>query len=466
MKAHLNFQTLIYLLLVLFVFNSCKKDNEEPVDSNTDGYEGYTLEWSDEFNSQLNFDNWVYEIGDGTAYGLPPGWGNAERQNYTDISNNSLIRGDGEGNSVLAITAQKEPGDNRFSSAKLTTQGLRGFRFGRVEARIKVPEGKGFWPAFWMLGENITQVDWPGCGEIDIMEVIGDRTNIVNGTVHFTNSENKPDSNGDGFDAGVNLAADYHIYRMDWTPELITFSLDGNEYHQVPIEDDMKEFLRSFYLILNLAVGGNWPGDPDETTVFPSSMFVDWVRVYSKDGGANPAEPPLDLEEESLGMISTSLPPFGFNESLGQFSNMIVKSFGDGGEPDVFTSDIVVDGDSSLLFKYPGGTWGGAFFELKPTVDANQFVNGNLKFSLNAPIELHDIEIKLESVATAFSLFLKDYQGVDVGNGFKEYTIPVADFEGLDMSDLKIPFALWNAMDENEQFIPVDVLLDNVYFEE
>ncbi len=443
---------------------ACKTDDDKV--SMEPGYDGYTLEWSDEFNTNISSSNWTFETGDGTDYGLPPGWGNAERQLYTNSGNNINIQADEEGNSVLVITARKEPGNHRYSSAKVTTQNLQSFRFGRIEARIKVPEGKGLWPAFWLLGDNISEIDWPGCGEIDIMEVIGHEPGKLHSTVHYANSENKAGSNGAGFEAPESLSNDYHEYRLDWTPTAMVFSLDGMEVHEVLIANDMKEFLRSFYIIFNVAVGGNWPGDPDETTTFPQQMLIDWVRVYSKDDLEIPAAPPLNIEEETIGLVSVGLPPHAFNDALDQFTGLTLKSFGDGGEPSFIASGTAIDGDSSILFRYPGDSWGGAFFILEPTVDMTQYASGNLRFSIHKPAELADIEIKLESVATAVSLFLKDYSGTDVGDGFLEYTIPMSDFEGLDLTDLKIPFALWNPVDANGDYIAVDVLLDNVYFEQ
>ena len=450
--------------LILLTFIACNPDDEMPMEP---GYEGYTLVWADEFDSNIDPDNWVFETGDGTDYGLPPGWGNGERQLYTTSVNNVAVLPDGEGNSALAIIARKEPGNNNFSSAKLTTNGLHSVRFGRVEARIKIPDGQGMWPAFWLLGENhLTEIDWPGCGEIDIMEVIGHMPDILHTTVHYANSENKLESDGQGYDASENLGDDYHEYRLDWTPESMTFSLDGVEVYEVPIEDDMKEFLRPHYIILNLAVGGYWPGDPDDTTVFPKTMYVDWVRVYSQDDLNPPAAPILDIDEETIGQISTSLADHAFNSTLNPFSGAVLKSYGDGGEPQFSASDIAIEGDSSVLLSYPGNSWGGAFFVLDPTVDASQLATANLKFSLNAPADMTDIEVKLESVATNASLFLTNYTGVDVGNGFMEYTIPMTDFEGLDLTDLKIPFALWNPKDGNDDYLVCDVILDNIYFEE
>ncbi len=441
-------------------FIACNKEN--PDNEN----EGYTLIWSDEFDTEINPLHWNFEIGDGTDYGLPPGWGNSERQLYTSSVNNAGIQPDAEGNSVLVITAREEPGELKFSSAKLTTQKLHSVRFGKVEARIKVPKGRGLWPAFWLLGDNIDMLDWPGCGEIDIMEVIGHETNVLHSSVHYTNNLNKLESNTVAHESGLDLSADYHIYGMDWTDTNIHFTLDGNIINTVPIEPDMKEFLRSFYLIFNLAVGGNWPGDPDTSTEFPKTLQVDWIRVYSNDG-LNPAmAPELDIAEESLGTISTSLPPHAFNDDLSQFENILIKSFGDGGEPEVFTSDIAIDGDSSLVFMYPGSSWGGAFFELEPTIDASQYANGHLKFSMIAPPNLASLEIKLESVATAYSVFIEDYTPTELVNSFVEYAIPLADFIDLDLTDLKIPFAAWNPMDNNGDFVPFEIIIDNIYMEE
>jgi len=449
-------------LLIILTFIACKSDD----DATDPDYDGLTLVWSEEFNDNISSEHWNFELGDGTDYGHNPGWGNNERQLYTNSSNNVLIRADEDGNSVLDIIARKEPGDHKYSSAKLTTQNLHSFRFGRIEARIKVPEGKGMWPAFWLLGDNAAILDWPGCGEIDIMEVIGDQPHIYHSTVHFANFENKKGEINNPFEASQNLSNDYHEYRLDWTPEAITFSLDGQEVHQLSIEDDMKEFLRSAFIILNVAVGGNWPGDPDETTVFPQHMLVDWVRAYEIDDLSPPVAPELNIEEETIGSISFGLAAHGMNSTLNQFSDITLKAYGAGGEPTFTSSDITIEGDSSILLMYRGTNWGGAFFVLDPVVDASQYANGNLKFSLNAPTELANMEIKLESVGTNASEFLQNYTGVNVGNGFLEYTIPMSNFEGLSLTDLKIPFALWNPKDENGDYIAVDVILDNIYFEE
>ena len=454
---------LLLPILSLIVLVSCNSGNDD-MDPGDGAPEGFTLIWSDEFDSNISETNWNFETGDGTDFGLPPGWGNNELQLYTTSGNNATVRPDDDGNSVLAITARKN-GDE-FTSAKLTTENLLEVRYGRIEARIKVPEGKGIWPAFWMLGTNRPEVDWPGCGEIDIMEVIGSDPATLHTTVHYTNSENKWRNNGNATKNDQPLSQSYHVYAVDWTDESLTFLFDNKPVYNVVIEEDMKEFLRSFYLILNVAVGGNWPGDPDETTVFPQTMFIDWVRVYQNDALDPEAPPTLNIEEETIGSVSTTISPFALNESMDQFGTPELNSYGDGGEPAFSLSDQVVDGDSSILFSYPGGSWGGAFFVMEPTIDATNYANGNLKFSVVKPEQLFDAEIKLESTATDHSLFLKDYSPVEVDNGFVEYTIPISDFTELDLSDLRIPFSLWNPVNENGEYVEMEVILDNVYFEE
>jgi len=154
---------------ILFSIAACKSDDEDIITPPT-GYEGYTLVWSHEFddNSISNL-NWTYELGDGANYGLPPGLVNEEKQLYTNDAANAFIEKDADEVSALVIAANEEAGGS-FSSAKLITQGLQTFRYGRIEARMKLTTGQGMWPTIWMLGDNITHVHWPGCGEVDIME--------------------------------------------------------------------------------------------------------------------------------------------------------------------------------------------------------------------------------------------------------------------------------------------------------
>jgi beta-glucanase (GH16 family) len=239
--------------------------------------------FSDEFDAPagtpVDTSKWYFDTGDNPS--------NAERQYYTDSTRNAVH--DGNGN--LVITARKEnPADYRcwygrceYTSARLTTAGKFRTTYGRFEARIKIPRGQGIWPAFWLLGDNFGQVGWPDCGEIDIMENIGREPSTVHGTIHGPGY-----SGGGGIGAaytlpnGQQFADDFHVFAVEWSPNRIAWSVDGHVY-QVRTPADLGGrrwvFDHDFFLILNVAVGGHWPGDPDGSTQFPQRMLVDYVRV-------------------------------------------------------------------------------------------------------------------------------------------------------------------------------------------
>ena len=456
---------LLFSAVILLIVSSCKKDDPNP------SIEGYTLEWSDEFNgSSISTVNWVHEIGDGTDYGLPVGWGNNELQLYTNASQNSYLEDISDDNAALVIEAtESAPGEYR--SAKLTTSGLRSFRYGKIDARIKLPAAQGMWPAFWMLGDNFSSLGWPGCGEIDILELVGFEPNTIRGNIHYVDSDQSyATAEGDPAVIAESFSEDYHQFGIEWTPTEITYLLDDVVYKTVSIDNEgMKEFDRSFYLILNVAVGGNWPGSPDASTVFPQKMYVDYIRYYSKDGFNPPTEPALVVAEETVGVFT---PPnstqHAFSQGLNQFPNIEVVVYGAGGEPDVSTSGSAVDGDSSLLFSFPGGNWGGGYFDLDTAImDMSSYANGNLVFSVNKPVELQNAEIKIESPFSSGSVFLTNYSPSNtLSNGFVEYTIPLSDFTGLDFTNIKIPFACWNPTDGSGAFSSFDVYFDDIRWEQ
>lgn len=258
------------------VMTSCD-DNEEEKN------EDWVLVWADEFNVPTS-DNrpdpskWVYELGASR-------YGNEEKQNYTDrVENACYAMEDGE--SCLKITALADNYQGvTYSSARLRTEGRFAATYGRFEARMKLPFGPGMWPAFWLLGANYNTESWPKCGEIDIMENKGFQPNIVSSTTHgpghyggnpFTSTFGYPDQR---FDTG------FHIYAVDWSENKIVFSVDGHPYHTVyasQMEKDQWVFDHPFFIILNLAVGGLFGGDPTADTVFPQSLYVDYVRVYQR----------------------------------------------------------------------------------------------------------------------------------------------------------------------------------------
>jgi beta-glucanase (GH16 family) len=248
--------------------------------------EGYTLVWSDEFNgkdgSLPDASKWTYDIGGS-------GWGNHELEYYTNRPENARIE-DGK----LVITARQETYTDSegakfdYTSARLKTQGLFSQAYGRFEARIKLPAGQGMWPAFWMLGENFGSVGWSKCGEIDIMENVGKEPGINHGSLHGPSSTNATSdlTATITLPAGQKLSDDFHVYAAEWEPGAVRFYLDSNLYAtftsaQWPAGGTWV-FDHRFFLILNVAVGGDWPGSPDATTVFPQTMLVDYIRVYKR----------------------------------------------------------------------------------------------------------------------------------------------------------------------------------------
>jgi len=247
----------------------------------------WSLVWADEFDqpdgSAPDPTRWTYEVGGG-------GWGNQELESYTSRTRNARVQaGD------LIIEAYKEAytgsdGIQRnYTSARLKTQGLASWTYGRFEARIQIPRGQGMWPAFWTLGDNITSVGWPACGEIDVMENIGREPSIVHGTEHGPGS-------AVGFPSQLagtkTFADDYHIYALEWSSGQLRWLVDNKSYGAVSPATLPKSapwvFNGPEFLLLNLAVGGSWPGSPDNTTIFPQQMKVDFVRVYSATNSPTP----------------------------------------------------------------------------------------------------------------------------------------------------------------------------------
>lgn len=232
------------------------------------------LIWSEEFDytGLPDAEKWNMETGGN-------GWGNNELQYYTNTQNNAKVE-----NGILTITAREETlGDRDYTSARITTQSKFDFKYGMIEARIKLPYGQGLWPAFWMLGANFSSVGWPQCGEIDIMEMVGGagKENTTHTTLHW-------DNNGDHAQYGESyslssgiLADDFHIFSVEWDNQEIRGFIDDIQYFTADITPgQMSEFHNNFFIILNVAVGGNWPGPPDGTTTFPQTMQVDYIRVF------------------------------------------------------------------------------------------------------------------------------------------------------------------------------------------
>jgi beta-glucanase (GH16 family) len=269
-----GFTRVITLLIFTSILVSCiptgsKIGQPTPIDVP----EGWNLVWNDEFDGKsVDRDNWTYDLGAG-------GWGNGELEYYTSREENARVE-----NGMLIIEARQEKYENSYyTSARLKTQGLQEFQYGRIEARLKVPKGKGLWPAFWMLGSNFDN-NWPDCGEIDIMEYIGKEPDLIMGTLH-----------GPGYSGALgfsqwnrqeyNIADDFHTYAIEWETDQIRWYYDGEHYFTVTRDNVGNRpwvFDQPFFIILNLAVGGQLAGVVGLDTVFPAQYYIDYVRVYQK----------------------------------------------------------------------------------------------------------------------------------------------------------------------------------------
>jgi beta-glucanase (GH16 family) len=236
--------------------------------------EGWELVWHDEFDGDtIDEENWTYDLGG-------HGWGNGESQHYTNRSENARIE-DG----MLVIEARQESYmGSYYTSARLKSEGLQEFQYGRIEARLKVPAGRGLWPAFWMLGSNFGTVGWPDCGEIDIMEYIGREPDLILGTIHgpgYSGALGLSHWNRQDYD----IADDFHTYAVEWDEDQITWFYDGEEYGTYTRRNlGQREWVfdQPFFIILNLAVGGTLPGPIGLDTVFPAQYLIDYVRVFQQ----------------------------------------------------------------------------------------------------------------------------------------------------------------------------------------
>ena len=239
-------------------------------------YPGYTLAWSDEFaGATLDPGTWNQEIGNGTG-----GWGNHELEYYTNSPKNSFLS---EGNLIIEARKELIVGYN-YSSARLTTQNKKSFKFGRIDIRAKLPVAKGMWPALWMLGTNISSIGWPACGEMDIMELVGSAPSLVKATMHWKNGDGSHGSkDADYILPSGNFSQQFHVYSMVWAQDSIKCYCDDHLFNTVTSADTGPAnypFNAAQFFIFNVATGGDWPGSPDATTPFPQRMYVDYVRVF------------------------------------------------------------------------------------------------------------------------------------------------------------------------------------------
>jgi beta-glucanase (GH16 family) len=253
--------------------------------------DGWTLTWSDEFEGAAGSlpdpATWGYDLGDGSAIGLA-GWGNNELEWYTDDPQNVALDGDGH----LVITVREADGSLecyygpcQYTSARLLTRDRFEFQHGYLEARLQVPAGFGLWPAFWLLGTDLDEVGWPQSGEIDVMEYVGRRPNEVFGTLHGPGYSGSGGISA-GTDLGAPMADAFHTVALEWEPGRIAWFVDGEQYHEVTqdqVAPNEWVFEQPFFMLLNVAVGGNLGGPVFPDTEFPARMVVDHVRLYERE---------------------------------------------------------------------------------------------------------------------------------------------------------------------------------------
>lgn len=251
-----------------------------PVDntgySTPETYDGYHLAWSDEFSGKsVNENDWTFETGNNN------GWGNAELEYYTGRTQNAFVS---QGNLIIEARQEAYNG-SQYTSARMITKNKKTFQYGRIDIRAKLPSTKGIWPALWLLGNNIDQVNWPACGEIDMMELLGQEPNKVYGTLHYGANTTLHESIGTNYVLpGASFDQEFHVFSLIWEENSIKILIDDTQFFAATKANVTAAypFNNPFFFIFNIAVGGNWPGAPDANTVFPQRMVVDYVRVFQK----------------------------------------------------------------------------------------------------------------------------------------------------------------------------------------
>lgn len=308
----------LFLLGLLAMTVGCGTSDKVPE------YDGYTLLWNDEFDGERLDENiWNYEP-------HQPGWTNAELQEYTTSEENVFLK---DGKLVIkAIKTQSEAGRDYYTSGKVTTKGKKDFKYGKVVARAKVPKGKGLWPAIWMMPtQQSLYGNWPKCGEIDIMEVLCDNPDTAYGTIHYGVPHGQ--QQGKVVLQKGDFSEGFHEYCVEWDPGEMNFYIDGecyltvNDWFTAPLGGEEKPypapFNQDFFVQMNLAVGGTWPGNPDETTDFENAEFqIDYVRVYQREQYDENVKKPVKVFREALAdgnLIYNG--DFAENESLDDMDN-------------------------------------------------------------------------------------------------------------------------------------------------
>lgn len=278
----IKFLSIIALAFSLYACGGDDDSTDQPDDqsiipetgfTSPTSYPNMTLVWEENFDgTSLNTSNWTYELGTGAN-----GWGNNELQYYR--TENTTVR---DGHLIIEAKLESFEGSS-YTSSRIVSEAKQEFQYGRIDIRAALPEGQGMWPALWMLGDNFRSAGWPGSGEIDIMEMVGGsgRENTVHGTVHWLNSGQHAQFGGQTSLSSGTFHDEFHVFSIRWTENSIRWYVDNNEYHVIDTSPaELDEFRNSFFFIINLAVGGNWPGSPNTSTSFPQYLIVDYIRVF------------------------------------------------------------------------------------------------------------------------------------------------------------------------------------------
>ena len=427
----------------------------------------YTLVWSDEFDgTSLSADNWVHETGYGSF-----GWGNDEWQLYTSSTNNAAVA-DG----ILAISAQcaSPPAcgkrNGTITSARINTLNKFAFKYGKVEARIKPPVGKGAWPAFWMLGKNFPAIGWPESGEVDVMEIHNLYSDEF--TTHFTMHWDNP---GWIYDSQYktlpdSLGDDFHVFSAEWDADGIVGKIDGMPYFSKAINPStMEEFLEEFFMILNVAIGGTLGGAPDASTPWPQTMLVDYVRVYQEDGGdgsytigAGPVSPELGVYSESH---TQSVLPYSGIINGADFGGNVTNT------NENSTAVSPLDGSVVLAanFTNTGRSYGGFIFNFTLGRDISAYQALKFAIDTSAMPNFANLTVQIENPSggqPAPKVALSAYVPTLSAN-WEIYEIPLSDFLGqavaLDLSNV-LYLGFWNARTAGGQLTFGTLYFDDIHF--
>lgn len=443
---------ILFSLSILFIIFGCDQVTAPDTVHDPSTPVTYELVWADEFNqdsNQLNSDYWDYDTGYGSD-----GWGNDEWQNYTDSSDNITVENGAMVISALCPSGVPGKRDGSITSARVKTQNKFSTKFGKIQARIKAPTGNGMWPAFWMLGNSFDTAGWPYCGEIDIMEISpllhGSNTTMC--TMHWWDDETEThNSYGTTYTLSEPLSEDYHVYEVEWDEQRIVGKIDDIIYFTKVIDPiTMNEFLQNFFLIFNVAVGGNLGGVPTSSTTWPQQMFVDWVRIYQNEESLIPIE--------TYG-IFTDETPVDDGLTIGADAEVYVWE-------STLTNGTILpyEGPGVLSWQTTGAGWFGGGISSNMPVDLSTFENGMLKFMVKIPADVtfkigiidtqgNENYVTFPANQTAYSL--------ERNGEWDQAIIPVADLKGnVNLQMLSYEFAILEENGANCEFA-----IDDIYYD-